>query len=49
MAKIDIDTLKVILQRNEQDPRKVAGILEDIAEQISGKLPSTKIFGESND
>lgn len=34
MAKIDIDTLKVILQRNEQDPRKVAGILEDIAEQI---------------
>lgn len=34
MAKIDIDTLKLILQRNEPDTRKVAGILEDIAEQI---------------
>ncbi|MEM8867439.1 MAG: hypothetical protein AAGC73_04145 [Verrucomicrobiota bacterium] len=30
MASIDIDTLKQILQRNEPDIRKIAGIMEEI-------------------
>lgn len=30
--KIDIDTLKVVLQRNELDVRKIAQILQDLAE-----------------
>jgi hypothetical protein len=45
--KIDIDTLKVVLQRNELDGRKIAQILEDLAlltkeEEEKEKEPAVK-------
>jgi hypothetical protein len=38
MAKVDIDLVKLILQRHEDDPKKVAAILEEIAnETVAGE------------
>lgn len=37
MPKIDIDTLKFILQRNETDIRKVASIMEEIKMELQAE------------
>lgn len=37
MAKIDIDTLKFILQRNESDIRKIAAIMEEIKMELQAE------------
>ena len=37
MAKIDIDTLKFILQRNESDIHKIAAIMEEIKMELQAE------------
>ena len=37
MAKIDIDTLKFILQRNETDVRKINEIMQDIQQELQAE------------
>ncbi len=37
MPKIDVDTLKFILQRNEPDIRKVAGIMQDVELELKAQ------------
>ena len=34
MAKVDIETLKFVLQRNEPDVRKVAAIMKELEEEL---------------
>ncbi len=37
MPKIDIETLKFILQRNEPDIRKIAGIMQEIELELKAE------------
>ena len=37
MPKIDIDTLKFILQRNESDIRKISAIMEEIKLELQAE------------
>ncbi len=37
MPKIDIETLKFILQRNEPDIRKIAGIMQEIEQELKAE------------
>ena len=37
MAKIDIDTLKFILQRNETDIRKINDIMQDVQQELQAE------------
>ena len=37
MAKIDIDTLKFILQRNETDIRKINEIMQDVQQELQAE------------
>ncbi len=37
MPKIDIETLKFILQRNEPDIPKIAGIMQEIEQELKAE------------
>ncbi|MDR0536366.1 MAG: hypothetical protein LBG65_08500 [Puniceicoccales bacterium] len=40
--KIDLDTIQVVLQRSELDPRKVAEIMEDLRKQLAEQEEGTE-------
>lgn len=42
MPKVDLDLVKMVLQRNEVDVRKVAQILEDIQVEVNAQVDEEK-------